>query len=349
MSAMQIPIENIYYLLAYAWNRLDERNRVSVSIDDKTRLVDLFAKILISATRILLKRGIDKSYVEETQFVSGVKGKLELAATLKSNLQTRLRAVCTFDEFSADVLTNRILVSTLRRLTATTNLDSDLKREIRKLLSMFGAIETVPLTPSTFARVRLNRNNRFYGFILDVCRIVAENILPGETAGEWKFVDFTRDERKMNKMFEKFTYNFYRIETAFEVKSETISWRFSGLSDDAERYLPAMITDVSLQNARRKIIIDAKFHRETLTENYGRTRIKSTNLYQLFSYLINQRNDADARTISAAGILLYPTIEKDYDLDFQFEKHRISIKTVNLNANWKSIERRLLEIVQSGI
>jgi 5-methylcytosine-specific restriction enzyme subunit McrC len=59
---MQIPIENIYYLLCYAWNKLDEKERVNVSIDDKTELLDLFAKILINATKMLLKRGIDKNY-----------------------------------------------------------------------------------------------------------------------------------------------------------------------------------------------------------------------------------------------------------------------------------------------
>jgi 5-methylcytosine-specific restriction enzyme subunit McrC len=41
---MQIPIENIYYLLGYAWNKLEEKERVNVSIDDKTELLDLFAK-----------------------------------------------------------------------------------------------------------------------------------------------------------------------------------------------------------------------------------------------------------------------------------------------------------------
>jgi hypothetical protein len=43
---MAIPIENIYFLLCYAWNKLDEKERVDVSIDDKTELLDLFAKVL---------------------------------------------------------------------------------------------------------------------------------------------------------------------------------------------------------------------------------------------------------------------------------------------------------------
>ncbi len=345
---MQIPIENIYYLLGYAWNRLEEKDRVSVSIDDRTELVDLFAKILINATRILLKRGIDKSYIAETFEISGIKGKLELAETLKRNLQMRFRTICSFDEFSANILTNRILVSTLQRLTKTIGLDSDLKHEIRKLLKMFGNVEMIALKPSVFNQVRLNRNNRFYGFVLDVCRLIAENILPSEHTGEWKFVDFTRDERKMNQLFEKFLYHFYRIETAFNVKGEQIRWQFENLSEAAEKFLPVMRTDISLTSSERKIIIDAKFYRETLTKNYSSEKIKSANLYQLFSYLLNQRS-TDKRTQSTTGILLYPTIEKDYDLDFKFENHLISIKTVNLNANWRIISKRLKDIVSETV
>ncbi len=341
---MQIPIENIYFLLAYAWNRLDEKDRVSVAIDDCTELVDLFAKILINATRILLKRGIDKSYVAETFELSGIKGKLELAETLKRNLHLRFRTVCSFDEFSANILTNRILVSTLRQLTKTANLDSGLRHEIRKLLPMFGEVEPIALKSSIFNQVRLNRNNRFYGFVLDICRLIAENILPSEQNGEWKFVDFTRDERKMNQLFEKFLYNFYQIETAFKVKSEQIRWKFENLSENGEKYLPIMRTDISLTNETRKIIIDAKYHRETLTENFSREKIKSANLYQLFSYLLNQRG-ADEKSQNATGILLYPTIEKEYDLEFQYQSHQIFIKTVNLDMNWKKIETRLLDLV----
>ena len=168
--------------------------------------------------------------------------------------------------------------------------------------------------------------------------------MPSETAGEWKLVDFTRDEGKMNQLFEKFVYNFYRIETNYAVKSETIRWRFSSLSEESGKFLPVMRTDVSLENDARKVIIDAKFYRETLAENYSREKIKSANLYQLFSYLLNQRT-ADERTRTATGILLYPTTGKDYDLNFKFENHPISIKTVNLNKNWKNIHRRLKEIV----
>src|SRR5689334_4123821 len=59
-----IPIQNIYYLLCYAWNRLDEKDIVDVSSLMSTQLVDLFAKVLISGTHHLVRRGFDRGYLE---------------------------------------------------------------------------------------------------------------------------------------------------------------------------------------------------------------------------------------------------------------------------------------------
>jgi 5-methylcytosine-specific restriction enzyme subunit McrC len=80
--------------------------------------------------------------------------------------------------------------------------------------------------------------------------------------------------------------------------------------------------------------------------SYGRERIKSGNLYQLFSYLLNQQ-DNTLKTMGATGILLYPTIEKDYNIDYKYGEHNLRIRTVNLNENWKTISSRLKEIIQS--
>jgi 5-methylcytosine-specific restriction enzyme subunit McrC len=79
--------------------------------------------------------------------------------------------------------------------------------------------------------------------------------------------------------------------------------------------------------------------------NYDNEKIKSANLYQLFSYLLNQQ-DGSSKTQNAKGILLYPTIENDYNLNFKYYNHIIQIRTVNLNSNWKNISSRLKEIIE---
>ena len=58
--------------------------------------------------------------------------------------------------------------------------------------------------------LKLNRNNHFYGFIMNVCQIIYESTLPSEEKGKFKFSDFTRDDKKMNQLFKAFVRNFTR-------------------------------------------------------------------------------------------------------------------------------------------
>jgi 5-methylcytosine-specific restriction enzyme subunit McrC len=343
---MNIPIENIYYLLCYAWNKLDERDRVSISIDDKTELVDLLARVLINGTRILLKRGIDRSYESRTGEISGLKGKLELSSTLKSNLNLKQRTICYYDEFSANILSNQILVTTLYRLTRTINLDAKIKGEIKTLLWMFDNVDIFEFQSSTFKKISYNRNNIFYGFLLNTCELIYNSSLPLEKEGTWKFIDFTKDERKMNQLFEAFIRNFYKKEQSIypTVKKEQIKWQFKISDMENIRYLPLMETDITLENENAKIIMDAKYYSVTMKGKFDKEKINSSNLYQLFSYILNQRSE-HPKTHRVIGVLIYPTIDKEYNLKYRYENHDIYIKTINLNTHWRFIDQRLKDIL----
>lgn len=216
---------------------------------------------------------------------------------------------------------------------------SELNKEIRSLLWMFPPIDTIKLSAHIFKQLRFHRNNR------KVCQLLYENTLPGEAAGSWKFMDFTRDEQKMNQLFEAFIFNFYRIEQRkYRVSRENISWQFEAPEAEHLTYLPQMRTDINLENEQRKIIIDAKYYRKTLGGYYGSEKLNSNNLYQLFSYLLNQEDGSEKKN-STTGILLYPTIDLDYKLDFQYRSHPIQIRTVNLNQEWQKIAEVLVHIL----
>jgi len=345
---MQIPIENIYYLLCYAWNRLDEKDRVKVAVDESNDLLDLFARLLINGTRILLKRGIEKSYVEETLEFAGVKGKLELSATIKSGLHHKQRTICTIDDFSGNILINRILLSTILRLIKTEGVDGSLRKDLKSLVWMLPGIDPVNLSPSVFAKVRLHRNNRSYSFLMHVCRIIFDNTLPTEKPGVWEFIDFTRDQRQMNKLFESFLLNFYRREfPRWSVRSEQLTWQLEAPDPSDLDYLPRMVTDISITTPDGRIIIDAKYYTSTLSLHWGKEKIISGNLYQIFSYLVNQQSD-DPASLFTRGILIYPTTSVELNLKFLYRSHPVEVSTVNLNQHWKEIENRLKIIVAAS-
>ncbi|CAN5419571.1 5-methylcytosine-specific restriction endonuclease system specificity protein McrC [soil metagenome] len=350
-SDVNIPVQNIYYLLCYAWNKLDEKDRVAVSVEDSTTLVDLFAKILATATTSLLKRGIDREYITHTEEIPGLRGKLDVGTTLKRNTLQKGRTVCSFDELSANTLLNRILVSTISNLTRTEGLDEDLRKQLHHLRGMLFNVSNINITSSLFGQVRIHRNNRIYGFIMDVCEIIHQSLLPTESAGHYSFVDFTKDDRKMHQLFEKFVRNFYHVEqSTYTSRSRVLTWNFTEISEGASQYLPRMSTDISLQSNHRDIIIDTKYYSNTLQSNYETDKIHSSHLYQLTGYLIHQQ-DAEERphTMQTTGILLYPTVQQELDLCYSFEGHPVHIRTVNLNATWKTIHNRLLGILNDAV
>ena len=90
-------------------------------------------------------------------------------------------------------------------------------------------------------------------------------------------------------------------------------------------FLPVMRTDISIENEQGKIIIDTKYYRETLVTWYDRERIHSQNLYQLFSYLLNQQRSDCPASFKTRGILIYPDTGKEINLDYWYDQHLIQI------------------------
>ena len=58
--ATPIPIQNIYFLLCYAWNQLEEKDVVEINPEDSTALQDLFARVLAGGVQYLIRRGFDR-------------------------------------------------------------------------------------------------------------------------------------------------------------------------------------------------------------------------------------------------------------------------------------------------
>lgn len=343
---MNIPIENIYYLLCYAWNHLKEKELINISVEGVTELVDLFTKVLIHSTKILLKKGIDRDYIHHTEEVIGIKGKLQISESLKENLLYKQRTICSFDNLSSNILSNRILVSTISKLIRTDHLDKNLKMDLVVLSRMLSNIKSIDITSDLFSKAKIHRNNYFYQFIMNICRVIYEQTIPTEKSGRYAFTNFMKDENKMALLFESFVRNFYQIEqNEFIVKREVIYWQFTDLESLSYNHLPQMETDITLENNTKKIIIDTKFYKETMNLYYDQEKIKSNNLYQLFSYLIHQEKESNPKTKKTMGILLYPTMHNEYNLSYQYQDHVILIRTINLGRNWQEISERLKEII----
>ena len=345
-DAAAIPILNIYYLLCYAWNHVQDQDTTRLRFQPHHGALDLLGKVLAGGVNHLLRRGLDRGYLERREDLAGIRGKLAVGETTKRALKARARAACDFEELSPDILRNRILQASLRRLLSRGGVDlsPDVRKEVRSAFRKMPGVSPLRLTRGAFTRVQLAGGNRkLYRFLLSVCRLIHDSLLVDKRTGRTVFRDFRRDNATMWRLFEDFALGFYRREQSeFRVRGQSpIRWSGREGTPDANRALvPGMKADLVLESSHRRIIIDTKFYRTVLPGG----KLSSSNLYQLVAYLRNRQ-----ATLSDGphheGILLYARPGKSVRADVRLEGFRVRARTVDLNRPWREIHQAMLAVL----
>lgn len=343
-----IPIRNIYFLLCYAWRRLEERDLLALDVDDVTELVDLFGRVLLGGVRHLRRRGLDRGYLNHEERISTIRGRIDLDRTVRENLLQHGRVCCRYDHLSHDVLHNRILRSTMETLAADPSMDKEIAQGLSEALRWFAGVQRVPLTAGVFRKLQLHRNNAVYGFLMDICRLVMEQLLVSERTGESLFRNFLRSDHEMRLLFEQFVRNFYNLElTDARVIAKKLAWAGAAADDVSAQVLPGMITDVTIERDDHVIILDTKYTPKALVEAHhgGGERLRTEHLYQLFAYVRNAEALGE-KWETCEGVLLYPAVGDQFRFKYEIAGHRMRICSVDLAADWKVIQAELLSIAK---
>lgn len=345
MSEPRIPIANIYYMFCYAWDRFEQAKATDVGAESSPDLPNLLARVLLAGTRHLMRRGLDRGYQPKVEELATVRGRIELNDSLTLQAQRIRRLSCEFDELSHDVLHNRIIKASMLRLSSVRSLEPRIAHELRATARTLRTVSDMRPTGADFARVQLHRNNAYYDFLLRVCRLAFDLMLPNTDGTGFQFQDILRDERKMALVFESFVRNFYRTEQiAFRVTPLQLPWDAIPLACDDNVSLPQMRTDIFLRSPTRRIIIDTKYYRDAFQERFGSKSFRSENLYQLFAYLKNAEALGPDFT-AVEGMLLYPSVDQRIDAQYEIQGHSLRIVTIDLNQEWGAIAAGLKSLL----
>ncbi|MFC1567644.1 hypothetical protein ACFL3K_00375, partial [Pseudomonadota bacterium] len=161
-----IPVQNIYYLLCYAWNCLEEGETIDISGIDSTNHVDLFASVLLSGLNHLLRRGLDQGYATLEEELTSIRGRVAIATSARRMLMQHGKAFCIYDTLTVNTQENQIIKSTLQHLSRTHGLNSGLRKQIVQVCRDLPEISTIPLSRHAFRKVQLHSNSRYYRFLL---------------------------------------------------------------------------------------------------------------------------------------------------------------------------------------
>ncbi len=335
-----ILIKNIYYMVTYAFQSLRQSNFEEIAAEDFENIHDMFASILSKGVAVQLKQGLYREYIQNSEELSVLRGKLNLQGTVKNKLQHKQKLACDYDELSENNLFNQILKTTMQILVRQKNVKQEHRVVLKKNLVFFDGVEAIEPSQIKWNLIRYQRNNQSYRMLLNICYLVLDGLLLSTEAGTVKLATFL-DERAMHSLYEKFILEYFRYHhPEYKANPDTIPW---DIDDGMIEFLPTMVTDITLKQGEKTLIIDAKYYAHTMQSQFNVSSIHSGNLYQVFAYVKNLDKD---NTGNVAGMLLYAKTQEQITPNNKYSMggNTIWVKTLDLNLPFTQIAEQLEKI-----
>ena len=329
-----IPIQNIYYMLSYAFQTLQAENYKDLATENFHNTAELCAAILDKGIGIQLKHGLRRDYVSKSESLSTLQGKLNISESIKTQTMLKKQMICTYDEFSTNIQFNQIIKSTVLLLLKA-NITNSRKKSLRKLLLFFSDVNEIDLHFVNWNQ-QYNRSNQNYQMLIGMCYLVYKGLLTTQNNGTTKLMDFF-DGQRMCRLYEN---------PELTANASQIAWQ---LDDTENQMLPRMQTDIMLSKNNNILIIDAKYYSHMTQQQYGIHTLHSNNLYQIFTYVKNKEFELRNYEHTVSGMLLYAQTDEDIipNNTYHMSGNQISVLALDLNQDFSKISRTLDDIAKN--
>ena len=321
-----IYIKNIYYMLSYAFNVLNEKEYKKIEVEDFENSLELFSEILIIGVSKQIKQGLVKDYIDINETTSSIRGKINITESINSQSFIKKQLNCTYDEFSHNCYLNQIIKSTIYFLVKS-DISLKRKKKLKKLLMYFADVDLINMN-SIIWKIRFDRNNQTYKMLVNICYLIINGLIFTEKSGNIKLI-----------------LNYY-IKHHPEIKASAA--QIDRQIDEGKDYLlPIMQTDVTLEYKNKILIIDAKFYSHNTLKNFDKNIHRTGNLYQIFTYVKNKVVELQGKDVEVNGMLLYAKTSESIqpDSEYVMSGNKISVKTLDLNQEFSCIQNQLDRIV----
>lgn len=352
----RIPVKNIWLLMLYASELTRVRGLFDSLMDDElSELPDLVARLLASAVERRLRRNLNRGYRQREMSLTRIRGRIDSLQTEARQLLSKGEVFCHFHELTINTPRNRLVRAALDMMSKLVA-NKALAIRCRSLSTDLARLGVTGLRPSRaeLAADQIGRNDADDRHMIALARLAFDLALPTENAGPVPFVAPDREEVWARQLFEKAVLGFAKAElshSGWSVRgSSPLKWQAASASDGLADILPQMVTDIILDppNEGRRLVIDTKFTSILGKNKFGKERLKSGYIFQMYAYLRSQEG-REPRWDNAAGLLLHPAIGASIREHVVVQGHPIWFATVDLAASASDIRNELKTLLVTEI
>jgi 5-methylcytosine-specific restriction enzyme subunit McrC len=255
----------------------------------------------------LLRTHPKHRYVEVDERVGFLRGKLLTERELAATGTLTGRYACRYELFTPDHLLNRTLKFCNGLLLGQTSTPST-RTVLEENAARLADVSDQTVRPQDLARIRLDRLDREYEPLLEMCRLLIEGYAPGLRTGGIEQLAFVFD---MNALFEEFVAAFLRrhkdrIELGDGKRLANIEPQraLGKLFGEFNMIVDLILTDTDGE----RFLVDTKY--KILDTSRQHDGLSQSDFYQMYAY-----GNAGRRRYDRV-ILLYPSTEPAVDRAF---------------------------------
>lgn len=325
----KIKINNLLYIISYTYDIVDFKYVEKRKLTENDALIEIYITVFLNWLNHLFKKGLFKNYQNFKEELSGLRGKI----MINESLIERNKLVCEYYDISFSNIENKIIKATLLLIISQRQLEKQERERALIFYRRLKDIASLQLSNSNFNLVNINRLNKHYKPIIELCDLIFTNLRLSDENGKLQFSSFMMN---LNSIYEKFLLKALQKRLKTEHVDVTKS-RKSNWADSNDNFLPQLEPDIYIKN---KAIVDAKYYKSPFTKN---DKFISGHISQLVLYL-------KAYNISK-GFLVYPESEAGKidsrntmeDLCFTMFSIPLNKEISDLNNSLDILAQRIME------
>ena len=275
---------------------------------DGTHLLDLVALLLVREVERVLRRGLRSDYVVHEEALGVLRGRLLFERQLRTRHGRFDRLECRFDERSADIFDNRLLLAAVERCATRAGSVTTRRRATRVRARLAEACDAHDVALPRRS-IDYSRLNTYYRQAHELAWIVLEGTQGLDDlyiSGDTRSFAFLLD---MNRLFERFVervlqraVGVHGVRVLLQHRSGSVVRRA-----DTGRDYSQLIPDVllSADDPAATWPIDTKYKR------YSQRRIDRSDIAQVFLYATSLGVQHDARPPHA--LIVYPAESQELE------------------------------------
>ena len=267
----KIGIPQLLSMACYAMGAYRLQEERLFHFEEHVALPEALALALGAAARRAFSRGLLHGYLTEEEALYTVRGRILFDEQMRRRFGVPLPVEVRYDEFTDDILSNRLVKAAVGRLGMMQLRSSGARRGLGWIAGMLNTVSFVEFRPDSLPEVPFDRLNEHYADVVALSRLILRHGAFESGRGEVRASGFLMD---MNVVFQEFVT--VALREALGVSGSAFLERnVRSLDEEGRVHLKP---DLTWWEGRDCVFVgDAKYKRTD-------ERVPNVDLHQLFAY-----------------------------------------------------------------